>query len=192
MPEAKIEVKIGDLAFSGEGDSSWLETQLDKILAWATTAPMNIAPNGGTRAATGAKTPAGSATSLAAYLKSKSAIGDQTKTFLATAQWLASSGKPLSTALVTATLKAHHQGKLGNAAQCLINNVGKGYCNGSRSFPPRFSRSFPLSFAVSCGHPGSPRWQRGEEFGRPSGGRRVEYPRPPLRDSTIEMGRGGR
>jgi hypothetical protein len=32
MAEAKIEIKVGAVSFSGEGESKWLAEQLDKIL----------------------------------------------------------------------------------------------------------------------------------------------------------------
>ncbi len=32
MSESKIEIKIGEITFSGEGDKVWLSEQLDKIL----------------------------------------------------------------------------------------------------------------------------------------------------------------
>jgi len=35
MAQAKIEVRIGNIFFSGEGDSKWLEAQLDKLLVAA-------------------------------------------------------------------------------------------------------------------------------------------------------------
>ncbi len=33
MAQAKIELKLGQLHFTGEADAAWLETQLDKVLA---------------------------------------------------------------------------------------------------------------------------------------------------------------
>ena len=32
MAEAKIEIKVGAVSFSGEGDGQWLSDQLDKVL----------------------------------------------------------------------------------------------------------------------------------------------------------------
>ena len=62
-------------------------------------------------------------------------------------------------------------------------------CNGSRSFPPRFSRYFPSSFSS---------WRRSRAIAARVERRRIwnalravvafECPRPPLRDFTIEMG----
>ena len=73
---------------------------------------------------------AGSATKiapLATYLKEKKATSNQARKFLATAAWLQHGGmNRVSTSEVTKNLNTHNQGKLTNAAQCLINNATAG------------------------------------------------------------------
>jgi hypothetical protein len=32
MADAKIEIKVGSVSFSGEGDGKWLSEQLDKVI----------------------------------------------------------------------------------------------------------------------------------------------------------------
>jgi hypothetical protein len=49
--------------------------------------------------------------------------------FLATAIWLDAKGKSkMTTTDVTTALKDAHQGRLGNASECLTQNVRKGLC----------------------------------------------------------------
>ena len=61
---------------------------------------------------------------LAAFLKEKKATSNQSRKFLATAAWLQLGGmNRVSTAEVAKNLNTHNQGKLGNPAQCLINNA---------------------------------------------------------------------
>jgi len=134
MPEAKVEVKIGSFSFCGEGDEKWVATQLDKVLDRA-PGILTIVPPEPTRNANGGGSGGGgssrskSAGPLAAFLKSAKVGGNQTKLYLATAEWLHLQGKDhLRTADVTKAISDNKQGKLGNPAQCLVNNVSAGYC----------------------------------------------------------------
>jgi hypothetical protein len=142
MSDAKIEVKIGAVAFSGEATEVWLADQLHKFLQMApglmrfssseTTKTDDPAP--GTRGASGGV----SVAALAAFLKETNATVIQTRKFLATAGWLhKSEGKErISTADVTAALNSHSQGRLGNAAQCLIHCARSGFVakDGAKQF----------------------------------------------------------
>ena len=131
---AKIDITIGKVAFSGEGESDWLATQLDKILKAAESHPAamgepineTIVENG----TDGGGTPGGSTVgSLASFLKAKDAMSNQTKRFLATAGWLTKKGSTsLKTGDVSKALKDNHQSKLSNPSECLNKNVGKGFC----------------------------------------------------------------
>jgi hypothetical protein len=129
MAQAKIEVKVGNICFSGEGDSTWLGSQLDKVLATAFNGTEDSASEDYHGRA--AKTPTNDtgAGSLASFLKAKKASTNQVVKFLATAYWLHKKGEnSLTTALVTKALAVNRQSKLTNPAQCLNQNVGKGYC----------------------------------------------------------------
>ena len=129
MAQAKIEVKIGNICFSGEGDSAWLESQFDKLLASAFDGAENSTLDN--RQGEEGKAPRihRSAGSLASYLKLQKATRNQVRKFLATACWLNLKGESnLTTALVTKTLTKNRQSKLTNAAHCLNQNVNKGYC----------------------------------------------------------------
>ena len=134
MSEAKIEIMIGEIKFSGEGDQKWLSEQLDKILSKAEElikivppkskgADDNISPADLSRHNEIAKK------SLANFLKLKNAETNQNRKFLATAVWLEAKGKKrVATADVTSALSDANQKKLGNASENLNQNVNKGFC----------------------------------------------------------------
>ena len=74
---------------------------------------------------------------MATFLKEKGATTKQVLKFLATAVWIESKGKQrLSTGDITKALKDSNQSKLGNPAECLNQNVKKGFCekDGSEFF----------------------------------------------------------
>lgn len=137
MSDSKIQIKVGHVEFSGEGNQQWLASQLDKILdkvpellkiELRTTEIGNTdnSGNGGGNGSGGATKPA----NLAIFLKDKNATSNQTKKFLATAAFLQLNGRDsLSTNDVTKSLDDAKQGKLTNPALCLINNTKKGYCD---------------------------------------------------------------
>ncbi len=134
MADAKIDVKVGAISFVGEGTETWLATQLKIILDAAATLAV---PDNHERSADLHSTKGGSAagskgtspqTTLAAYLKARNASSGPDK-FLATADWLRIRGATsLTTAAVTKALKDNHQGRLGNPADMLMKNIGKGFC----------------------------------------------------------------
>ncbi|HEX4155417.1 MAG TPA: hypothetical protein VHY48_07375 [Acidobacteriaceae bacterium] len=134
MPDAKIEIKVGAVSFSGEGPGEWLSKQLDKVL---TKLPelTKIAPcdepeeAGSAGAATANNRHKKNNVTLAAFLKDKQATVNQVRKFLATAAWLQDhEGKNrVSTAEVTMALNSHNQGKLTNPGQCLSRNLSKGH-----------------------------------------------------------------
>ena len=138
MADSKIEIKVGSITFSGEGDGDWLSKQLDKVLAkipeLAALAPAETPGNGNNNGGSeldspGAKSGKASGT-LAAYLKSTSSTSNQVRKFLATVAWLHDNeGKNrVTTKDVSSALNSHNQGKLTNAANSLNQNVGKGHC----------------------------------------------------------------
>jgi len=142
MGDAKIDIKIGDIQFSGEGNQDWVAEQLDKILSKAedlvkiAPPPTTTDPLDGNSNNTGSDTTIAGKT-LPSFLGEKSATRVQVKKFLATAVWLNEKGKSrIKTNDVAKALKDSNQSRLGNAADCLNQNVSKGYCekDGSEFF----------------------------------------------------------
>jgi hypothetical protein len=133
MSESKIEIKIGEITFSGQGDADWVAKQLDKILAQAEKL-IQLAPSKADREEAPEHKPMGKDSTIAkktlpAFLQEKSATTKQVKKFLATAVWLEAKGQNrLSTGDVTKALGDSNQKRLGNPADCLNQNVAKGYC----------------------------------------------------------------
>jgi hypothetical protein len=135
MSDSKIQIKVGNVEFSGEGNQEWLTSQLDKILEKVPElnkiepkASNGISGNNdevkdkavsnGTRSF-----------NLATFLKENNATVQQVKKFLATAACLQLNGKRrLNTTDITEALRNVHQTKLNNASDCLNQNVKKGHC----------------------------------------------------------------
>lgn len=138
MADAKLEIKVGEISFTGEGAESWLAQQLDKILAklpeLMSGAENGDSSNNGDSHSEDKKTEGlgnsggRSKTTLAAFLKEKKATTNQARRYLATATWLQDvEGKNrLTTSDVTKALNEHNQGRLSNPAQCLIHNASRG------------------------------------------------------------------
>ncbi|ARB44675.1 hypothetical protein [Alloalcanivorax xenomutans] len=133
--EAKVQIKIGQIEFAGEGAEAWVSKQLDKVIENAEKL-VALAPKESPSRSEGERggKPMGedsniASKSLAIFLKEKNATSDQTKKFLATAVWLESKGNNrMKTGDVTKALKDSNQTRLGNASQCLSNNLKHGYC----------------------------------------------------------------
>jgi hypothetical protein len=145
MSDSKIQIKIGNIEFSGEGDSDWLSSQLDKILdkvpellkitplAQAEVSNNSIEKETNPKSSTNIAKP----TNLAMFLKEKNATSNQVKKFLATSAFLQLNGKNrLNTSDITKALKDSNQTKLGNPSEYLNQNVKKGHCekDGSKEF----------------------------------------------------------
>lgn len=139
MSESKIELRIGEITFSGEGDSVWLSEQLDKILNRAgelLSVSLNSSEVQSSEAGNTSHQEADlsghneiSSKPLATWLRDKNAETNQNLKFLATAVWLEAKGQNrLQTSDVTSALSKSNQKKLGNAAECLNQNTKKGYC----------------------------------------------------------------
>jgi hypothetical protein len=129
--QGRVDIKIGNLSFTAEGDQEWLSEQLTKIMKAASSVIADTEGNGDRRPSNnaGPLAPANAIGSLAAYLKSAGGESKQVQRFLATAGWLSHRGMTnLTTAAVAAALSEHHQKRLGNPADCLNQNVAKGYC----------------------------------------------------------------
>lgn len=137
MSDAKIEIKVGQIQFSGQGEQDWVAKQLDKFLAQAEKLVQLVPPEdsgeegvpGGGGLKPMGKDPSIAQKTLPIFLNEKNATKNQVRKFLATAVWLEAKGqKRLLTSEVTAALKASNQTKLGNPADALNKNVTKGYC----------------------------------------------------------------
>jgi hypothetical protein len=132
MSSTKIDVKLGPVSFSGEGDQEWLAEQLEKVLSAAPKvlgvsptekpAPNELSSNA--QAQDG-----GFSTSLSAYIREKGGESNQVDRFLITADWLRRRGNTkLVTSAVTKALTDNHQKRLSNPADTLNQNVSKGFC----------------------------------------------------------------
>src|SRR5260370_6779257 len=138
MADAKIEIKVGAVSFSGEGDGKWLSEQLDKVLdripELANFSPEEPAAEGrsdGTGFVASAQRSAKIKVPLASFLKGKKNTSNQVRKFLATAAWLHDhdSKEYLSTQDVTKAISENKQGPaLTNPSDCLAGNISKGYC----------------------------------------------------------------
>ena len=135
MATARIEFTLGSITFSGEGEETWLSTQLDKIIEKAPDL-IKIAPaiqdTSQTEAVIVEKGSIPSDAAIASqtlpnFLKSKSVTKSALQKFLAAAIWLHAKGQSrISTGAVTKALKDSNQSRLGNPSDCLNKNVGKG------------------------------------------------------------------
>ena len=128
MSEAKIEIKIGQIEFSGQGSQEWVAKQLDKILAKAEELVAIVPPAAQPPTDPHHQQMQGDASiaskTLPAFLTDQGASKSQVKKFLATAIWLQGKGnRRVTTSQVTKALKDSNQSRLGNAADCLNKNV---------------------------------------------------------------------
>lgn len=136
MSDSKIQIKVGHVEFSGEGNQEWLGNQLDKILAKVPDLlkiELAAPQQGGDGNNPLSNNPKGNSSeklpTLSTWLKDKSATTVQTRKFLATAAYIQLGGKTRqNTSDVTAALRNAVQGKLNNASDCLNQNVNKGHC----------------------------------------------------------------
>lgn len=145
MSDSKIQIKVGIVEFSGEGNQDWLAAQLDKIIAkvpellkieLASPPQKGSDKNDNGSSANGSRT-GEKPKNLAIFLKEKSPTPNQTKKFLATAAFLQVNGKSrMTTTDVASALKTANQGRLTNPSDALQKNVAKGHCekDGSKDF----------------------------------------------------------
>jgi hypothetical protein len=138
MTEGKITFKVGVIEFSAEGEQEWVAQQLDKNLVKSpelmNVVPQIIPPQVSAQLVHTTHSPMVADPEiankpLASFLKEKDSTTNQNKKFLATAVWLEARGKNrLTPKDIAKALKESNQSRLGNASQCLNNNVNKGYC----------------------------------------------------------------
>jgi hypothetical protein len=142
MTEAKIDIKIGQIQFSGQGEQDWVAKQLDKIIAQAEKLIQLAPPEDLEGDINEGHKPMGKDATIAkktlpVFLTEKGAAKNQVKKFLATAIWLEAKGENrLKTGDVVAALKVSNQTRLANASDALKRNITKGFCekDGSQFF----------------------------------------------------------
>lgn len=142
MSNAKIDIKIGQIQFSGEGEQDWVAKQLDKIIAQAEKLIQLAPPENEQDGEEDGQKPMGKDSAIAkktlpVFLGERNATKNQVKKFLATAVWLEAKGKgKLTTRDISKALNDSRQSRLGNPADCLNQNVSKGHCekNGKEFF----------------------------------------------------------
>ena len=127
----KLEIKLGNLSFTGEGDQNWLTEQLQNLIASADilNKTTTATPSHHLLSSASLTPDAAPQESLATYLKTKNADKNQNMRFLATADWLRRRGEQnLTSTLVSRALSGNHQARLANPSDCLNQNVKRGLC----------------------------------------------------------------
>jgi len=124
---SKIKIHVGDIEVEYEGPESFLDKKLTALVSQLSVLHDQLPKD---RAKKTHHSGASSDNStIIAILKSKSATSNQTKKFLAAAEWLHLRGQTrLKTGDVTKALRDNSQAKIGNPAQTLIRNVTNGHC----------------------------------------------------------------
>src|SRR5262245_53871576 len=134
MNESKLQIKIGTIEFSGEGDQTWLSSELAKVIDKApdllkVVPPMSTDNGKGNGSVQTPRSNGSGSGNLALFLKEKNATTQQVSKFLATAAFIQIGGKSkMTTADITKVLREANQSKLNNASDCLNQNVKKGFC----------------------------------------------------------------
>ena len=127
---AKLDIKLGNLSFCGEGEQQWLTSQLEKLISAAgVLSVVTSHPNARSTPQASSNADGSFQDSLATYLRAKSAEKNQVMRFLATADWLRRRGEEnLASGLIARALADNHQSRLANPSDCLNQNVAKGFC----------------------------------------------------------------
>jgi hypothetical protein len=139
MSESKIQIKIGIVEFSGEGNQDWVSTQLDKILHKIpellqidlprNSGKNNLGKNVGKEDQSDQESSVDLPKNLPIFLKEKDATSNNVRKFLATAAFLQLNGKSrVKTGDVALALKESNQNRLVNPSDSLNKNVEKGHC----------------------------------------------------------------
>lgn len=140
MANARIEFKIGNIEFVGEGEQDWVTEQLDKVLKripeLANESEKSV-PKANTTQVISTKPAQQSRQNLeqlakenlSTFLRKRDAIDKQRRRFLGTAVWLQLRGQQLiKTKEVTDALRAARQVKITNPSHQLNQNISQGYC----------------------------------------------------------------
>ena len=129
MSDAKIEVKVGEISFHGEGSQEWLEKQLDKIIGKAEVLLKISQVHSTHKDEHNASQLTKTGKNLAQFIKDHS-LSKPIDIFLATAIWLTIEKRQdrMTSKAISDALKAANQKKLSNPSQFLKQNVNKGFC----------------------------------------------------------------
>lgn len=122
MSESKIQIKVGIVEFSGEGNQDWLASQLDKILQKVPELlkielanPAMKGLYGNPNQVKESKASSINGVTLATWLKDKAATTNQNRKFLATAAFLQLNGQErISSGEVKQALSKNSQTALTN------------------------------------------------------------------------------
>lgn len=131
---AKIKIKLGNIEFSGTGEPDWVSEQLGIFLDRVEEIPVSDIqpvnnPTSGSATGETANENQTQVSSLKRHLEERGALKNQNDRFLATADWLRRKGvTELTSSAISKALKENQQSRLGNASDCLNQNVGKGFC----------------------------------------------------------------
>lgn len=139
MTDSKIQIKVGNVEFSGEGNQEWLTSQLDKVLEKipeliylepkSFNGNSSVKIEASSNGASNGPNNGSKSSNLVSFLKENNATVQQVRKFLATAAFMQLNGKRrLNTADISEALRNSHQTKLNNASDCLNQNVKKGHC----------------------------------------------------------------
>lgn len=144
MANARIEIKIGSIEFTSEGEQDWVTEQLDKILEKAqelestlkketvksTSQIVEVAPaEHPTDLFSTPKPKRVIPENLSTFLRKKDAIDKQRRKFLGAAVWLQLNGQQMiKTKEVTDALRAARQVKITNPSHQLNQNIAQGFC----------------------------------------------------------------
>jgi hypothetical protein len=131
MALSSVSLAYGNVSFAAEAENeNWLSQQFDKFLELAKALPQQVdITSASTKTLATGSTHSEFNGTLASHLKAKGGETNQNKRFLVTADWLRlRQAEKLNTATVTKALSDNHQKRLGNASDCLNQNVTKGFC----------------------------------------------------------------
>lgn len=127
MSEGRIEVKIGDVQFIAEGDTTWITEQLKKFLDKLPELMSKFSHK--SRYFFHMDDAEIAEKALVTFLEETNSTDNQREKFLATAIWLQARGKsPLKTHDVTVALEENKLPAIKNPSERLNANTKKGYC----------------------------------------------------------------
>ncbi len=130
MTDVKVEFSIGEMKFSGEGDKEWFSEQLDKILSKVGAIDARPTAPSSPVSVSSAQAELAPVKPLPSFLEDTGSKVSQVRKFLACALWIQMKHgrNRVTTREVTVALREASQSRLGNPADCLRLNVGKGFC----------------------------------------------------------------
>ena len=134
MPDARLEVTIGEIKFLGEGSENWLSAEFEKFLSQLPKISERTferpAKDDGSVTEANLTAKSKSSVTLPTFLQDTGATTNQIRKFVATAIWLQdrNNNAEIKTSDVAKALRDSRQNRLVNPADALNQNVAKGYC----------------------------------------------------------------